>query len=83
MEVYVCSLVDTIPIRRSRFSHDHTRREITRKYHLRVEGISKPVYKKSFLATTVLGEWSVQEWTKPRPNGAEKEHCRPLSAYYN
>ncbi|KAE8289204.1 hypothetical protein D5F01_LYC13084 [Larimichthys crocea] len=67
---YVAGQVDCDPVERSRAAGSQSRRSVSLRYHLMVDGKRKQVCKNMFLSTLGVGEWSVLNWAQ---NGATKK----------
>ncbi|XP_029928354.1 uncharacterized protein LOC115373878 [Myripristis murdjan] len=63
-KVYVAGLVDRDPVERTRAPWTQSRRSVSLRYHLLVDGERKQVCKKMFLSTLGIGEWSVLNWAQ-------------------
>ncbi|XP_054477370.1 uncharacterized protein LOC129109358 [Anoplopoma fimbria] len=63
-KTYVSGLVDCDPVERTRAPWTHSRRSVSMRYHLIVDGDRKQVCKKMFLSTLGVGEWSVLNWAQ-------------------
>lgn len=63
-KVYVAGLVDREPVERSRAVGAQSRRSVSLRYHLMVDGKRKQVCKNMFLSTLGVGEWSVLNWSQ-------------------
>lgn len=62
---YVSELVDRDPVERNRGAAGaQSRRTVSLRYHLRVDGKRKQVCKNTFLSTLGVGEWSVLSWAQ-------------------
>ncbi|XP_038566586.1 uncharacterized protein LOC119897096 isoform X1 [Micropterus salmoides] len=61
---YVAGQVDRDPVERSRAAGSQSRRSISLRYHLMVDGKRKQVCKNMFLSTLGIGEWSVLNWAQ-------------------
>ncbi|XP_033497543.1 uncharacterized protein LOC117266442 [Epinephelus lanceolatus] len=70
-KLYVAEQVDRDPVERSRAVGSHSRRSVSLRYHLMVDGKRKQVCKNMFLSTLGIGEWSVLNWTQ---NGTTKKN---------
>lgn len=68
---YVAGQVDCDPVERSRAVGSQSRRSVSLRYHLMVDGKRKQVCKNMFLSTLGIGEWSVLNWAQKR---ARKEN---------
>lgn len=66
-KVYVAGQVDRDPVERSRAVESRSRRSISLRYHLVVDGKRKQVCKNMFLSTLGVGEWSVLSWVQEGP----------------
>ncbi|XP_069571088.1 uncharacterized protein [Brachyistius frenatus] len=62
-KLYVAEQVDRDPVERSRAAGSRSRRSVSLRYHLMVEGKRKQVCKNTFVSTLGIGEWSVLSWT--------------------
>uniref|UniRef100_UPI0037E8F1FA uncharacterized protein n=1 Tax=Semicossyphus pulcher TaxID=241346 RepID=UPI0037E8F1FA len=73
-KLYVAGQVDRDPVERTRAVGSQSRRSVSLRYHLLVDGKRKQVCKNMFLSTLGIGEWSVLNWAqkggtrKNRPN---------------
>ncbi|XP_023140226.2 uncharacterized protein LOC111577930 [Amphiprion ocellaris] len=63
-KLYVAGQVDRDPVERSRAVGSQSRRSVSLRYHLMVEGKRKQVCKNMFLSTLGVGEWSVLNWAQ-------------------
>ncbi|XP_059195562.1 uncharacterized protein LOC131976512 [Centropristis striata] len=63
-KLYVAEQVDRDPVERSRAVGSQSRRSVSLRYHLMVDGKRKQVCKNMFLSTLGIGEWSVLNWTQ-------------------
>ncbi|KAK2845021.1 hypothetical protein Q5P01_011680 [Channa striata] len=63
-KLYVAGHVDCEPVERSRTVALQSRRSISLRYHLLVDGKRKQVCKNMFLSTLGIGEWSVLSWAQ-------------------
>ncbi|XP_042346370.1 uncharacterized protein LOC121946032 [Plectropomus leopardus] len=63
-KLYVAEHVDRDPVERSRAVGSQSRRSVSLRYHLMVDGKRKQVCKNMFLSTLGIGEWSVLNWTQ-------------------
>ncbi|XP_068558270.1 uncharacterized protein [Cebidichthys violaceus] len=63
-KLYVAEQVDREPVERSRAVGSRSRRSVSLRYHLMVDGKRKQVCKNMFLSTLGIGEWSVLNWTQ-------------------
>lgn len=63
---YVARQVDCDPVERSRAAGLRSRRSVSLRYHLMVDGKRKQVCKNMFLSTLGIGEWSVLSWSQRR-----------------
>lgn len=63
-KLYVAEQVDCDPIERSRAVGLQSRRSVSLRYHLLVDGKRKQVCKNMFLSTLGIGEWSVLSWAQ-------------------
>ncbi|KAG7216492.1 hypothetical protein INR49_001978 [Caranx melampygus] len=63
-KMYVAGQVDRDPVERSRAVGAWSRRSISLRYHLVVDGKRKQVCKNMFLSTLGIGEWSVLSWAQ-------------------
>ncbi|XP_032373999.1 uncharacterized protein LOC116690887 [Etheostoma spectabile] len=63
-KLYVSQQVDRDPVERSRAVGAQSRRSVSHRYHLMVNGKRKQVCKNMFLSTLGIGEWSVLNWTQ-------------------
>ncbi|XP_074508789.1 uncharacterized protein LOC141778426 isoform X1 [Sebastes fasciatus] len=63
-KLYVAEQVDRDPVERSRAVGSRSRRSVSLRYHLLVDGKRKQVCKNMFLSTLGVGEWSVLNWTQ-------------------
>nr|XP_020496085.1 uncharacterized protein LOC109988839 [Labrus bergylta] len=63
-KIYVSGLVDCDPVERTRAPLTKSRRSVSMRYHLMVDGDRRQVCKKMFLATLGIGEWSVLNWAQ-------------------
>ncbi|KAF1388368.1 hypothetical protein PFLUV_G00089460 [Perca fluviatilis] len=63
-KLYVSEQVDRDPVERSRAVGAQSRRSVSLRYHLMVDGRRKQVCKNMFLSTLGIGEWSVLNWTQ-------------------
>lgn len=63
-KLYVAEQVDRDPVERSRAVGSQSRRSVSLRYHLMVDGRRKQVCKNMFLSTLGVGEWSVLSWTQ-------------------
>ncbi|XP_068426206.1 uncharacterized protein [Clinocottus analis] len=63
-KLYVAEQVDRDPVERSRAVVLQSRRSVSLRYHLMVDGERKQVCKNTFLSTLGVGEWSVLSWTQ-------------------
>ncbi|XP_051263630.1 uncharacterized protein LOC127367642 isoform X1 [Dicentrarchus labrax] len=61
---YVAGQVDCDPVERSRAVGSQSRRSVSLRYHLMVDGKRKQVCKNMFLSTLGIGEWSVLNWAQ-------------------
>ncbi|XP_036931446.1 uncharacterized protein LOC119006636 isoform X5 [Acanthopagrus latus] len=61
---YVARQVDCDPVERSRAAGSQSRRSVSLRYHLMVDGKRKQVCKNMFLTTLGIGEWSVLNWAQ-------------------
>ncbi len=61
---YVAGQVDRDPVERSRAAGSQSRRSVSLRYHLMVDGKRKQVCKNMFLSTLGIGEWSVLNWAQ-------------------
>ncbi|XP_070823274.1 uncharacterized protein [Chaetodon trifascialis] len=61
---YVSAHVDCDPVERSRAMGSQSRRSVSLRYHLMVDGKRKQVCKNMFLSTLGIGEWSVLNWAQ-------------------
>lgn len=68
---YVAGQVDRDRVERSRAAGSHSRRSVSLRYHLVVDGERKQVCKNMFLSTLGIGEWSVLSWAQ---QGATKKN---------
>ncbi|XP_071383293.1 uncharacterized protein [Centroberyx affinis] len=66
-KVFVAGLVDRDPVERSRAVGSQSRRSVSLRYHLKVDGKRKQVCKNMFLSTLGVGEWSVLNWAQKAP----------------
>ncbi|XP_026173581.1 uncharacterized protein LOC113136762 [Mastacembelus armatus] len=73
---HVAGHVDRDPIERSRAVRSQSRRSVSLRYHLMVEGKRKQVCKNMFLSTLGIGEWSVLNW-------AQKGSAKKTEAHRN
>lgn len=64
-KTFVVALVNKAPTAQ-KTSKKKSRRQCNLFYHLKVNDVILPVYKKMFLSTLSLGEWSVINWEKNR-----------------
>ncbi|XP_029307660.1 uncharacterized protein LOC115021376 isoform X2 [Cottoperca gobio] len=79
-KLYVTEQVDRDPVERSRAVGSQSRRSVSLRYHLMLDGKRKQVCKNMFLSTLGIGEWSVLNWTQtgattknePNENNIEK-----------
>ncbi|XP_041649406.1 uncharacterized protein LOC121513614 isoform X2 [Cheilinus undulatus] len=62
--LYVAGQVDCDPVERSRAVGSQSRRSLSFRYHLLVDGKRKQVCKNMFLSTLGIGEWSVLNWAQ-------------------
>nr|XP_008279400.1 PREDICTED: uncharacterized protein LOC103356868 [Stegastes partitus] len=69
-KLHVAAQVDRDPVERSRAAGLQSRRSVSLRYHLMVDGKRKQVCKNMFLSTLGVGEWSVLNWTQ---RGATKK----------
>lgn len=65
-KLYVAEQVDCDPVERSRAVGSQSRRSVSLRYHLLVDGKRKQVCKNMFLSTLGIGEWSVLNWAQKR-----------------
>lgn len=63
-KTHVSGLVDCDPVERTRAPWTQSRRSVSMRYHLIVNGDRKQVCKKMFLSTLGIGEWSVLNWAQ-------------------
>ncbi|XP_040900819.1 uncharacterized protein LOC121186208 isoform X1 [Toxotes jaculatrix] len=63
-KLYVAGQVDRDPVERSRAVGSQSRRSVSLRYHLMVDGKRKQVCKNMFLSTLGIGEWSVLNWAQ-------------------
>ncbi|XP_047454847.1 uncharacterized protein LOC125016409 isoform X2 [Mugil cephalus] len=63
-KVYVARQVDRDPVERSRAAGANSRRSVSLRYHLVVDGKRKQVCKNMFLSTLGVGEWSLLNWAQ-------------------
>nr|XP_046256744.1 uncharacterized protein LOC124065407 isoform X2 [Scatophagus argus] len=68
---YIAGQVDCDPVERSRAVGSQSRRSVSLRYHLMVDGKRKQVCKNMFLSTLGIGEWSVLNWAQ---KGATKKN---------
>ncbi|KAI3361346.1 hypothetical protein L3Q82_013525 [Scortum barcoo] len=81
-KMYVAGQVDRDPVERSRAAGSVSRRSVSLRYHLMVDGKRKQVCKNMFLSTLGIGEWSVLNWaqkgvTKQNESNENKLEKRP------
>lgn len=75
---YVAGQVDCDPVERSRAAGSQSRRSVSLRYHLVVDGKRKQVCKNMFLTTLGIGEWSVLNWVqKAGTKTSESNENRP------
>ncbi|XP_023262943.1 uncharacterized protein LOC111655690 isoform X2 [Seriola lalandi dorsalis] len=84
-KLYVAGQVDRDPVERSRAVGSQSRRSVSLRYHLMVDGKRKQVCKNMFLSTLGIGEWSVLNWaqrgtTKKAEANENKLEKRPTVA---
>ncbi|XP_074539066.1 uncharacterized protein LOC141800433 isoform X2 [Halichoeres trimaculatus] len=72
-KLYVTRQVDRDPVERSRAAGSQSRRSVSLRYHLLVDGKRKQVCKNMFLSTLGIGEWSVLNWTQRGASNRSKE----------
>ncbi|KAK5862082.1 hypothetical protein PBY51_017513 [Eleginops maclovinus] len=63
-KLYVTEQVDRDPVERSRAVGMQSRRSVSLRYHLMLDGKRQQVCKNMFLSTLGIGEWSVLNWTQ-------------------
>ncbi|XP_030015125.1 uncharacterized protein LOC115436402 isoform X2 [Sphaeramia orbicularis] len=63
-KLYVAELVDCDPVERTRAPWTQSRRSVSMRYHLLVDGDRRQVCKRMFLSTLGIGEWSVLNWAQ-------------------
>lgn len=62
--LYMAGQVDRDPVERSRAVGPQSRRTVSLRYHLLVDGERKQVCKNMFPSTLGIGEWSVLNWAQ-------------------
>nr|XP_020465340.1 uncharacterized protein LOC109965575 isoform X2 [Monopterus albus] len=90
-KLYVVEQVDRDPVERSRAVGSRSRRSVSLRYHLMVDGKRKQVCKNMFLSTLGIGEWSVLSWaqkgarkrSKSNENKLEKRQAAPQCPQQN
>ncbi|XP_076006445.1 uncharacterized protein LOC143000867 [Genypterus blacodes] len=75
---YVARLVDCDPVERTRAPWTQSRRAVSMRYHLIVEGDRKQVCKRMFLTTLGIGEWSVLNWAQNVATPPDDSEEKPL-----
>ncbi|KAM4601049.1 uncharacterized protein ACJ7VT_020896 [Polymixia lowei] len=73
-KLYVAGLVDRDPVERPRAAGAQSRRSVSLRYHLRVDGKRKQVCKNMFLSTLGIGEWSVLNWAQKAVTKKSESH---------
>ncbi|XP_067456786.1 uncharacterized protein [Thunnus thynnus] len=90
-KMYVAGQVDRNAVERSRAVGSQSRRLVSLRYHLMVDGKRKQVCKNMFLSTLGIGEWSVLNWahtgktrkTESNENRLEKRQVVPQCPQLN
>ncbi|CAJ1062983.1 uncharacterized protein LOC122881504 isoform X1 [Xyrichtys novacula] len=72
-KLYVAGQVDCDPVERSRAVGSQSRRSVSLRYHLLVDGKRKQVCKNMFLSTLGVGEWSVLNWAQKGATNMKKK----------
>ncbi|KAM7382990.1 hypothetical protein PAMP_002680 [Pampus punctatissimus] len=88
-KTYVAGEVDCDAVERSRAAGSQSRRSVSLRYHLLVDGKRKQVCKNMFLSTLGIGEWSVLNWavatkkTESNEKRLEKRQVVPQCSQLN
>ncbi|XP_063343475.1 uncharacterized protein LOC134637072 isoform X2 [Pelmatolapia mariae] len=78
-KLYVAGQVDRDPVERSRAAGLPSRRSVSLRYHLMVDGKRTQVCKNMFLSTLGIGEWSVLNWaTEKTESNKSKSEKKPV-----
>lgn len=72
-KIYVAELVGCDPVERTLAPWTRSRRWVSMRYHLIVDGDKKQVCKKMFPSTLGIGEWSVLNWAQNASKQANPE----------
>lgn len=78
-KLYVAGQVDRDSVERSRAAELPSRRSVSLRYHLMVDGKRTQVCKNMFLSTLGIGEWSVLNWaTEKTESNKSKSEKKPV-----
>ncbi|XP_034553904.1 uncharacterized protein LOC117822999 isoform X2 [Notolabrus celidotus] len=77
-KLYVAGQVDRDAVERSRAAGSLSRRSVSLRYHLLVDGKRKQVCKNMFLSTLGIGEWSVLNWAQTEASNKKGQSGKKL-----